>query len=30
MFDAVTGMEGIPGGYADMDARRSIKVLVTP
>ena len=30
VFDAVTGIDGIPGGYRDMDERRSIKVLVRP
>lgn len=30
VFDVVTGIDGIPGGYRDMDERRSIKVLVRP
>lgn len=30
VFDAVTGIDGIPGGCREMDERRSIKVLVRP
>ena len=28
VLDATIGLEDVPGGYADMDARRAIKVLV--
>lgn len=30
VFDATTTMDGIPQGYRDMDARRSLKVLIRP
>ncbi|MFI5937401.1 alcohol dehydrogenase catalytic domain-containing protein [Actinoplanes sp. NPDC051494] len=29
VFDAVTDLDGVPGGYRDMAARTSLKVLVT-
>lgn len=30
VFDATTNLGGVPAGYADMDERRSLKVLITP
>lgn len=30
VFDATVGLDGVPQGYADMDERRSLKVLLTP
>ncbi|MFI7048103.1 hypothetical protein [Streptosporangium sandarakinum] len=30
VFDAVTGLGGVPAGYRDMADRRSLKVLVRP
>ena len=30
VFDKVVDLDGVPGGYAAMDARQAIKVMVTP
>ncbi|MFG2409548.1 zinc-binding dehydrogenase [Streptomyces brevispora] len=30
VFDATTGLDGVPAGYQDMADRKSLKVLVTP
>ncbi|MCM3688823.1 zinc-binding dehydrogenase [Kocuria rosea] len=30
VFDATTDLDGVPGGYQDMDDRKSLKVLITP
>lgn len=30
VFDATTDLDGVPAGYADMDARTTLKVMVTP
>lgn len=30
VFDVVTDLDGVPAGYQSMDARRALKVLVTP
>ncbi|RDH11223.1 zinc-binding dehydrogenase [Tsukamurella pulmonis] len=30
VFDTATDLDGVPGGYRDMDERRSLKVLVRP
>lgn len=30
VFDVATDLEGVPGGYRDMDERKSLKVLVRP
>jgi threonine dehydrogenase-like Zn-dependent dehydrogenase len=30
VFDRDTGLDGVPDGYRAMDARESIKVMVTP
>ncbi|MEU6740967.1 alcohol dehydrogenase catalytic domain-containing protein [Streptosporangium sandarakinum] len=30
VFDAVTGLDGVPAGYRDMADRRSLKVLIKP
>ncbi|GAB2671508.1 zinc-dependent alcohol dehydrogenase family protein [Saccharopolyspora gloriosae] len=30
VFDATTGLDGVPDGYRDMDRRTSLKVLVEP
>jgi threonine dehydrogenase-like Zn-dependent dehydrogenase len=30
VFDVTTGLDGVPEGYRSMDARRALKVLVTP
>ena len=30
VFDVETDLDGVPGGYRDMDERRSLKVLVRP
>ncbi|MFB7891741.1 zinc-dependent alcohol dehydrogenase family protein [Microbacterium sp. NPDC056044] len=30
VFDATTGLDGVPAGYRDMDQRTALKVLVTP
>jgi threonine dehydrogenase-like Zn-dependent dehydrogenase len=30
VFDATTGLDGVPAGYRDMADRKSLKVLVKP
>jgi threonine dehydrogenase-like Zn-dependent dehydrogenase len=30
VFDATTGLDGVPAGYQDMADRRSLKVLIKP
>ena len=30
VFDATTGIDGVPAGYRDMADRKSLKVLITP
>jgi threonine dehydrogenase-like Zn-dependent dehydrogenase len=30
VFDRVTGLDGVPQGYRDMNDRKAIKVMVKP
>jgi threonine dehydrogenase-like Zn-dependent dehydrogenase len=30
VFDRVIGLDGVPGGYRDMNERKALKVLIRP